>query len=101
MIIRRPRAPPKAQDPNEADDTTTQPTHPADESKEVSSMISYGSSGTFKDTENSNPKLQAACDACVGYIKNCDYCGQKIEILNGKPLNYHEGSLHRCGRPRY
>ena len=26
------------------------------------------------------------CSGCVGYIKSCDNCGSKIEILNGKPL---------------
>jgi hypothetical protein len=60
-------------------------------------------SSAFKDSEtssNSNPRLQAACNSCIGYIKNCDNCGKKIEILNGRPLNYHEGSLHRCGRGR-
>lgn len=47
------------------------------------------------DFQNEFPKLQSACSKCVGYIKNCDNCGQKIEILNHRPLNYHEGSLHR------
>jgi hypothetical protein len=42
---------------------------------------------------------KVACEHCVGYIRDCDYCGQKIEILEGKPVNYHEGSIHRCGRP--
>ena len=28
--------------------------------------------------------------------KACDNCGQKIEILDGKPLDYHAGSYHRC-----
>ena len=45
-------------------------------------------------------RLKGACSDCCGYIKNCDNCGQKIEILNGKPLDYHAGSLHRCGRGR-
>lgn len=49
---------------------------------------------------NPNPKLQSACSKCVGYVKNCDNCGEKIEILNHRPMNYHEGSLHRCGRGR-
>lgn len=48
------------------------------------------------------PKQKDACSGCVGYIKNCNTCGQKIEILNGKPLDYHAGTYHRCpGRPRY
>ena len=55
-------------------------------------------STAFKDSSQNNPKLQSACSKCVGYIKDCDNCGQKIEILNGRPLNYHEGSIHRCGR---
>jgi hypothetical protein len=46
------------------------------------------------------PKLQSGCWQCKGFIKNCDNCGSKIEILNGRPLNYHEGSIHRCGRGR-
>ena len=46
------------------------------------------------------PQLKTACSSCRGYIKNCDNCGNKIEILNGKPLDYHAGSLHRCGRGR-
>lgn len=52
---------------------------------------------------NISQKQKGACDACVGFIKNCDSCGAKIEILNGRPLNYHEGSLHRCSgiRGRY
>lgn len=48
----------------------------------------------------STSQLKGGCSSCTGYIKNCDHCGQKIEILNGKPLDYHEGSLHRCGRGR-
>ena len=49
---------------------------------------------SFKDNET--PKLKSACSECKGYIKTCDNCGQKIEILNGKPLDYHAGSYHRC-----
>lgn len=46
--------------------------------------------------------LKGACSSCAGYIKNCRDCGQKIEILNGKPLDYHVGSYHNCPRrPRY
>jgi hypothetical protein len=50
---------------------------------------------------NISQKTKGACSSCVGYIKSCDSCGAKIEILNGRPLNYHEGSYHRCRRDRY
>ena len=63
--------------------------------------ILLGSDLPNKDLLNEKVKLLNACEGCVGYIKDCDNCGQKIEILNGKPLNYHEGSIHRCGRQRY
>jgi len=54
------------------------------------------------DLSISVPKLKGACSSCAGYIKNCRDCGQKIKILNGEPLDYHVGSLHRCrGSRRY
>jgi len=34
--------------------------------------------------------------AYSGYIRDCKFCGEKIEILEGKALNYGEGSPHRC-----
>ena len=56
--------------------------------------------GILQNHHSPNPMLKSACNTCLGYIKDCDNCGQKIEILNGHPLNYHEGSIHRCGRRR-
>ena len=62
--------------------------------------MSSNNSKLIKDSVNELPKVQSACSKCVGYIKNCDNCGEKIEILNHRPLNYHEGSLHRCLQKR-
>ncbi|CAN5376704.1 hypothetical protein BH18THE2_BH18THE2_25040 [soil metagenome] len=60
-------------------------------------IMNNSESNSFKHSQT--PKLQSGCcDSCVGFIKDCDHCGQRIEILNGRPLNYHEGSIHRCGR---
>lgn len=57
---------------------------------------------SLSEIKISVPKLKGACSSCVGYINNCNTCGQKIEILNGKPLDYHAGTYHRCtGRSRY
>jgi hypothetical protein len=54
---------------------------------------SYSSGYTeFKDFA----AQKAGCSDCVGYIKDCKYCGAKIEILEGKVLDYHAGSAHRC-----
>lgn len=47
---------------------------------------------------DSQLKLKGACNSCIGYVRDCKFCGQKIEILEGKVLDYHAGSAHRCRR---
>lgn len=29
-------------------------------------------------------------------IRNCKFCGDKIEWCNRQPVDYHSGSIHRC-----
>ena len=40
-------------------------------------LLSLSSNNTGINNDSAYPRLQSACSKCVGYIKDCDNCGQK------------------------